>query len=261
MNKRFCQLKTIISFLKLASTFNFLTFNYLAPSGVEQMGIMDRVKLNLRANLNHILDQAEDPQKLMDQLLLDMRESIIEFKNSIANAIVGVKSIEREIAENAEKAKLWEERAILALKHGDEELAKQALNKKLACIENEKKAKIELEQQKKTVGELKASLPSLEAKLEELYRKKHELIRRSLEIQRTNQIKQSKDIVSEIGIDTSVFNTYDTMVEKVKALEDHTAALAELEKDDVETEFKKLERKAQIEAELKATKESIKTGV
>jgi len=224
------------------------------------MGIMDRIKLNLRANLNHMLDQVEDPQKLMDQLLLDMRESIIEFKNSIADAIVGVKSLEREIAENAEKSKLWEERAILALKHDNEELARQALNKKLASIENEKKAQIELEQQKKTVEDLKASLPTLEAKLEELYRKKHELIRKSLEIQRATQIRRPKDLVSEIGIDTSVFNTYDSMVEKVKALEDHAAALAELEKDDIEGEFEKLERKAQIDAELKAAKDSIKTG-
>lgn len=224
------------------------------------MGIMDRIKLNLRANLNHLLDQVEDPQKLMDQLLLDMREGIVEFKNSIVNAIAGVKSLEREIAENSEKAKLWEERAILALKHGDEELAKQALNKKLACIENEKKAKLELEEQKKTVQDLKASLPILEAKLDELYKKKHELIRKSLEIQRISQIKRSKDIATEIGFDATVFTTYDTMVEKIKALEDHASALAELEKDDIEDEFKKLERKSQIEAELKSAKESIKIG-
>ncbi|MGB9595829.1 MAG: PspA/IM30 family protein [Candidatus Poribacteria bacterium] len=224
------------------------------------MGIMDRIKLNLRANLNHLLDQVEDPQKLVDQLLLDMREGIIEFKNSIVDAIAGAKRLEREITENNEKVKLWEERAILALKHGDEELAKQALNKKLACIENERRAKIELEQQKKTIEDLKASLPILEVKLDELYKKKHELIRKSLEIQRINQIKRSQDFVSEIGFDTTVFNTYDSMVEKIKALEDHALALAELEKDDLEDEFKKLERKSQIEAELKSAKENIKTG-
>ncbi len=232
---------------------------------MKKMGIMDRIKLNIRANLNYLLDQVEDPQKLMDQLLLDMREGIIEFKNSIVDAIASAKRLEREITENNEKAKLWEERALLALKHGDEELAKQALNKKLTFVETEKRAKIELEQQKKTIEDLKASLPILESKLDELYKKKHELIRKSLEVQRIKQIKRShdlgsQDIVSEIGFDATLFNTYDSMVEKIKSLEDHALALAELEKDDLEDEFKKLERKSQIEAELKSAKESVKTG-
>lgn len=220
------------------------------------MGILDRVKLNLRANLNSMLDDVENPEKMMDQLLLGMRDSIVEFKRSIVNAVAGVKSLEREIAENAEKIKLWEERSIWALKKGDEELAKKALEQKLKSLDNEKRAKTELEQQKKTVEELKASLPTLIEKLDELYKKKRELIRRSMEIKKT-PISRSRDLVSEIGIDSTVFSTYDSMVEKVRSLEDQASALAELEKDNIDVEFKKLERKSQIEAELKATKEKM----
>jgi len=219
------------------------------------MGIIDRVKLNFRANLNSMLDKAEDPEKMMSQLLLDMRESIMEFKRSILDAIAGVKKLEREIADNAEKTKLWEERSILALKKGDEELAKKALEQKLKCLTNEKRATTDLEQQKRTVEELKAALPNLEAKLDEFYRKKNEVIRRSLELQKNAQVGSSRDATSEIGIDSSVFLTYDSMVEKVKTLEDQAAAITELEKDNVDEEFKKLERKSQIEAELKAAKE------
>jgi phage shock protein A len=219
------------------------------------MGILDRVKMNLRANLNSMLDQVENSEKMMDQLVLDMRDSISEFKRSIINAIAGVKALERKVVENSEKAKLWEERAVFALNKGDEELAKKALDQKLKCLENEKRATNELEQQKKTVEELKASLPTLEAKLDDLYSKKRELIRRSLEIKKDSQIGRSRDLVTEIGIDTTVFSTYDSMVEKVKLLEDQAVAFAELEKDDVDEKFKKLERKSQIETELKATKE------
>jgi phage shock protein A len=221
------------------------------------MGILDRIKLNLRANLNSVLDDVENPEKMMDQLLLDMRESIVEFKRSIVNAVAGVKSLEREIAENTEKIKLWEERSILALKQGNDELAKKALEQKLKSLDNEKRTKTELEQQKKTVEELKASLPTLIEKLDDLYKKKRELIRRSMEIKKDIPISHSRDLVSEIGIDSTVFSTYDSMVEKVKSLEDQAAALAELGKDSVDVEFKKLERKAQIEAELKATKEKM----
>jgi phage shock protein A len=203
-----------------------------------------------------MLDDVENPEKMMDQLLLGMRDSIVEFKRSIVNAVAGVKSLEREIAENAEKIKLWEERSIWALKKGDEELAKKALEQKLKSLDNEKRAKTELEQQKKTVEELKASLPTLIEKLDELYKKKRELIRRSMEIKKT-PISRSRDLVSEIGIDSTVFSTYDSMVEKVRSLEDQASALAELEKDNIDVEFKKLERKSQIEAELKATKEKM----
>jgi len=222
------------------------------------MSIMDRIKMNIRANLNYALDQAEDPQKVLDQMLLDMRENIQEFKGSIAEAIVGVKKLEREAETIAEKAKLWEERAVLALKNGNEELARKAVDQRLTCLDDESRIRKTLELQKQTVEELKSSLPVLEAKLSELSSKRTELIKKSLQM-RASQSIRSVDTVSEIGIDTVVFNTYDSIVDKITALEDQVEALAELSKEDeVETEFKKMEKKSKIDAELNAVKEGIK---
>jgi len=222
------------------------------------VSIMDRIKMNIRANLNYALDQAEDPQKVLDQMLLDMRQSIQEFKSSIAETIVGVKKLEREATAKAEKAKLWEERAVLALKNGNEELAKKAVDQRLTCLDDESRARKELELQKQTVEELKSSLPVLEAKLNDLSSKRTELIKKSLQMKASQSVR-SMDTVSEIGIDSIVFNTYDSIVDKITALEDHVEALAELSKEDeIEAEFKKMEKNSKVDAELNAVKEGMK---
>jgi phage shock protein A len=103
--------------------------------GVKTVGIMDRIKLNARANLNYILSKAENPQKMLDQFLLEMRESVREVERAVTDAVVGVKKLEREISASAEKAAQWEERAVLALKKDNEELARKALEQKHIYVE------------------------------------------------------------------------------------------------------------------------------
>ncbi len=225
------------------------------------MGIIDRIKLNVRANLNYALDKAEDPQKVFDQFLADMRESIREFKESIVSAVAGVKSLEREVLNNSEKVSLWEQRALLALKKGDEELAKKALDRKIFYSEKEQRLKEELAKQQHGVNELKNSLPVLEAKLEEFYQKKSELIRESMRLKKESL--QSKFVTkSEIDIDTNVFDIYDSMANKVKSMEDYASALSELIKsDELDEEFKKIEKETKISEELNAMKSEINKSV
>lgn len=223
------------------------------------MGIMDRIKLNARANLNHILDKAENPQKMLDQFLMEMRDGVHEVREAVATAIVGVKKLEREISASTEKADHWGERALLALKKNNEELARKALEQKRIYLEKERNCKEELGKQKQTVEELKVSLSELEAKLDELYQKRVDLIKQYARLQkRAIQVSATRPAISQIGIDTSVFDTYDRMVDKVITLEAQAEALSELaEMDDVEEEFKKLERETEVESELKAMKDKM----
>ncbi|MBD3182229.1 PspA/IM30 family protein, partial [Candidatus Poribacteria bacterium] len=97
---------------------------------MKKVGIVDRIRLNARANLNHILNKAEDPQKMFDLLLVEMRDNVQEVKEAVATAIFGVKKLEKEIADSAGKVEMWEERAVLALKSDNEELARKALEQK-----------------------------------------------------------------------------------------------------------------------------------
>ena len=223
------------------------------------MGIVDRIKLNARANLNYILDKAQNPQKMLDQFLLEMQGSVREVKEAVATAIVGVKKLEREIAANAEKVTRWEERALLAVRKNNDELARKALEQKHVYLKKERNCKDELEKQKQTVEELKESLSELEAKLYELYQRRIDLIKQHARLQRrVAQMPAARPVESQIDVDISVFDTYDRMVDKVVTLEAQAEALSELaEMDEVEQEFRKMEREVAVEAELKAMKSKI----
>lgn len=223
------------------------------------MGIVNRIKLNARANLNHILTKAEDPQKMLDQFLLDMRSSVREVKGAVATAIVGVKKLEREIASYSEKADEWEKRALLALKKDNEELARKALEQKNIYRGKENICKTELEKQKLTVQELKESLADMETRLEELYQKRIDLIKQNAQLQRRiAQTASTQPTVTQIDIDTSAIDAYDRMVDRVRDMEAQAEALAELaEMDDVEAEFRKLEKETTIDEELKSMKTQI----
>jgi len=218
---------------------------------------MDRIKLNARANLNHILDKSENPQKMLNQFLFDMQGSVREVKEAVATAIVGVKKLEREISSYSESAAGWEERALLALKRDSEELARKALEQKRAYVEKQRICEAELEKQKQTVEELKKSLSVLETKLDELYQRRIDLIKQHAQLQkRTAEISVARPVVSQLDIDTDVIDMYDRMVDKVRTLEAQAEALAELaEMDNVEEEFRKLEGDSAVEAELKAMKD------
>lgn len=221
------------------------------------MGIMDRIKLNARANFNHILDKAEDPQKMLDLFLTEMQESVRSVKEAVVSAIVGVKKLEHEISSYEEKAAGWEEKARLALRKDNEELARKALEQKNVCTEKERACKAELEKQKVTTEELKVSLSELETKLDELHQGRIDLIKQHAQLQkRVAQTPVARPVASQVDIDTSVIDTYDRMVDKVRTLEAQAEALAELaEMDDVEAEFRKLERDTAVETELKAMKD------
>ena len=227
------------------------------------MGIVDRIKLNARANLNYILDKAENPQKMLDQFLLEMRESVRDVREAIANAVVGVKKLEREISTSAEKASQWEERAVLALKRNNEELARKALEQKRIYLEKERTCKEEMGKQNQAAEELKVGLADLEAKLNELYQKRVDLIKQyALLRKRRTQITSTSTIPSRsrLDVDISAFDTYDRIVDKVRTLEVQVEALSELtETDKVEEEFRNLERDAEIDTELKVMKSKMQT--
>jgi phage shock protein A len=224
--------------------------------GVKTVGIIDRIKLNARANLNYILDRAENPQKMLNQFLLEMQRSVREAKEAVATAIVGVKKLEHEISACTEKAAQWEERALLALRRNNDELARKALEQKRVYLEKERNCKEELEKQKQTVEELKGSLSELEAKLDGIYQRRIDLIKQYAQLRkRVAQMPSARPAVSQIDFDVSAFDMYDRMVDKVRIMEAQAEALSELaEMDEVEEEFRKLERESEIEAELKAMK-------
>src|SRR6266487_1707873 len=91
------------------------------------MGLLDRVSTLMRANLNDLLDRAEDPEKVIRQLLIDMNSQLLQVKTQVAASIADEKRLEPRCRENQEKADEWEGKAELAVEKSDDELAKAAL--------------------------------------------------------------------------------------------------------------------------------------
>ena len=131
------------------------------------MALLERVATLLRANLNDMIDRAEDPVKMMNQVVLDMENQLLQVKTQVAIAIADHHLLEKKRAENMAKEADWVRKAEIAVSREDEELARAALARSLASREMAKSFDEQLGDQKAQVENLKAALHKLEAKLGE----------------------------------------------------------------------------------------------
>ncbi|MFQ5809257.1 MAG: PspA/IM30 family protein [Armatimonadota bacterium] len=217
------------------------------------MGILTRVRRIVSANVNDVVDKAENPEKMVKQLIREMEQSISETKAATANALANQKKLERKQAENAAEAQQWDNRAALALEKGDEDLARQALRRKKIYADLEQCFVEQVESQKRTVEALKTSIDALNAKLDEAKARAKLVIARS---RRTKVQKKVARTMGKVG-DTSAFREFERIAEHVDDEELTLAAAAELDVDTLEEKFRKDEEDAEIEFELQELRERV----
>ena len=228
------------------------------------MGIFKRFSDVIKANINDLISKAEDPEKMLNQMIIDMNEHLIESKKGVASAIADEKRLERQMNENLEKAKEWESKAMIALKAGKEDLAKQALLRKQEYSNYHNELKPQWEAQHAAVSKLKESLKVLQQKIEEAKRKKNILIARAKRAETTKKIQSTMGSMQG----NNAFAVFDRMSQKVEQIEAEADALSELEdmsKDEsLEAQFKELESSGTsadlLLEELKAKMESGESG-
>lgn len=205
------------------------------------MGIFKRVTDVFKANINDLISKAEDPEKMLNQMIIDMNEHLIEAKKGVASAIADEKRLERQIAENKAKASDWEQKAMIAVKAGKDDLAKQALVRKQEYDGYVKELSPQWEAQQKATATLKESLKQLTNKIDEASRKKNILIARAKRADTTKKIQQTMGNLS----DNSAFSVFDRMSAKVDKIEAEADAMAELsnlgQDASLEAQFKQLE--------------------
>jgi phage shock protein A len=205
------------------------------------MGIFDRFKRVVKSNLNDMISKAENPEKMLNQLIVDMNEQLIESKKAVASAIADEKKLERMTNQHLIQGDEWERKARLALKAGKEDLAKEALLRKQEFANLSRQYREQYEAQHDSVEKLKQSLRGLQQKIEEAQRKKNLLIARA------KRAEAQKRIQSTIGsiANNSAFDAFDKMASKVDRIEAEVDAMQELEdmsgKDDIEQQFAALE--------------------
>lgn len=214
------------------------------------MGIFSRMSDIFKANINDLIDRAEDPQKLMDQMVREMTDQLQEAKIQVAKAIADEKRLHQQLKQNELQSQNWESKAMLALKKGDENLAKEALKQKKSYDGLVDSVKTQWEEQNGLSSKLKDNLRALETKIDEARRKKEILIARQ---KRAEAQKKIHDVMTGLS-DKSAFANFERMERKVMEIEAQADAAVELEVQSLDDQFKALEAGSGVDDELAALK-------
>jgi phage shock protein A len=205
------------------------------------MGIFSRLKTVVSSNINDLINKSENPEKMLNQLLIDMNEQMIEAKKSVAMAIADEKKLERETNMQMESSKEWERKAMLAVRASKDDLAREALLRKQEAETFYLEYKKQWDLQKESVGKLKESLRELQSKIDEASRKKNLLIARAKRAEAQQKIQSTMSSVSN----GSAFEAFDRMASKVDQIEAQAEASKELEDfskgSNLDKQFKELE--------------------
>jgi len=205
------------------------------------VGLFSRFKRVVKSNINDMISKAENPEKMLNQLIIDMNEQLIESKKSVAAAIADDKKLERSMIQTEGTAQEWEKKAMLAVKAGKDDLAKEALLRKQEYDNMAGQYRQQWEAQHESVEKLKQSLRQLQQKIEEAQRKKNLLIARA------KRADAQKRIQKTIGgmANTGAFEAFERMSAKVDKIEAEAEAMKELEDvsadADLDKQFAQLE--------------------
>lgn len=188
------------------------------------MGIFQRLMTVIRSNINALIGRAEDPKKMLDQLLVDMRQQLSQTKQDVAGAIADEKKLVGQVEREKKQAEDWERRAMLAVQEGRDDLAKQALVRHGEHLRNAQQLHETWVQHKADTENLKVSLRELNDKIEEAKRKKNVLIARQKRVEAQGRIAETMDTVK----DKSAFEAFQRMEEKIDDMERQALAQQEL---------------------------------
>ena len=153
------------------------------------MGMLDRVSTLLRANINDMIDRAEDPEKVVKQLIMDMNNQLLQVKTQVAASIADEKLLYQRYQDNAEKATDWQQRAELAVEKGQDDMAREALSRRNSFQQTADGFKTQYDQQAQQVESLKTALHQLEAKIQDASTKEELLIARARRAKAETQIR------------------------------------------------------------------------
>ena len=234
-----------------------------------KQSIFGRISTLVKANVNAMLDAAEDPQKMLDQLVRDYTNSIADAESAIAETIGNLRLLERDHEEDVRAAAEWGNKALAASRKADElrgsgntadadkfdNLAKIALQRQIS-EENEAKAvEPTISSQTEVVAKLKDGLNGMKQKLEQLKAKRSELLARAKTAEAQNKVH---DAVKSIDVldPTSELGRFEDKVRRQEAL---AAGKAEIAPSSLDAQFNQLEDVGEL-TEVEARLAALKTG-
>ncbi len=207
------------------------------------MGIFGRMKTLMKANINDVTSKAEDPEKILNQLIIDMQEQLGQAKMQVRDTIADKKRLEKQHDDAVAKAADWEKKAMTAVKAGRDDLAREALTRKAEHDDLAAEFRAQSEAAQANVDELKSALRRLSEKIDEARRKKNTLIARSKRVEAQNNMATTAAATS----DTSAFDAFERNAAKIEDFETSVEAHAELDQtfqeEQLSSKFRDLESK------------------
>jgi len=210
------------------------------------VGILNRISTITRSNINAILDQAEDPEKMLDQLTRDMRDGIQQARVEVAKMIADEKELQANAERSQQLADDWQNKAELAVKKGAEDLAREALHRKIDYANNAKVYQTQWESQHVAVEKAKSDLHDLQEKYDGAVRNREALLARHRRAKAQQQV--AKVAASVSAFDPS--SELNRMEERIRLEEARASAATELSHDTTEDRFAKLSQDSELEDEL-----------
>jgi len=221
------------------------------------MGIFARLAALIKSNINDLISQAEDPEKMLEQVVLDMNKQLMEAKKLVAVSIADEKRLAKQAEGEMAKSTEWERRAMMAVRAGDDALAKEALQRKREHENMANSFKEQWSKQKAQVDRLKQTLRVLNNKIEEAKRKKELLKAQS---RQAKAQKQMADAMSGLQ-NASAFDTFERMEQKILQEQAEAEAATELNEeytgDVTKHKFAQLEANFGAEDDLAALKQKM----
>ena len=215
------------------------------------MALLERVSALIRANLNDLIDRAEDPQKMLKQVILDMQNQMLQVKTQVAIAIADEHLLRKKQKENEDKHAEWMRKAELAIDKKQDDLARAAIERAVGYRDLGRNFGEEIEHQKTQVEHLRSAMKKLAQKLTEAQAKSELLIakhRRSRALTKASKARLAASDETKMG-------TFDRMKNKVHGEEAMGQAMAEIANDHLEERLASLGKDDEVEkllADIKA---------
>lgn len=219
------------------------------------MGLLDRISRVVRANVNTLVNGAEDPEKALQQAVLDMQGDLVSLRQAVAQAIATQKRTERQSEQATRTAQEYYQRAQLALQKGDEDTARQALSHRQTYAQNAHTLKSQIAQHTDIVKKLKANMRSLESQLAKARIQKDMYIARARAAQSSTRLHERMS-----GGGATATGAFEKMEARVLDLEAQAEVASELSGDLIEKQFSQLENQSNVEAQLAQMKAQMIKG-
>ncbi|KAK4480194.1 hypothetical protein RD792_013256 [Penstemon davidsonii] len=202
-----------------------------------QMNLFDRFARVIKSYANALISSFEDPEKILDQAVIEMNDDLIKMRQATAQVLASQKQLENKYKAAQQASEDWYRRAQLALGKGEEDLAREALKRRKSYADNANAMKNQLDQQKSVVDNLVSNTRLLESKIQEAKSKKDTLKARAQSAKTASKVSEMLGNVNT----SSALSAFEKMEEKVMAMESQADALNQLTSDELEGKFALLE--------------------